>query len=519
MGTDGSGEARAGYATVTFGTVILMVATLVLVGFGFLARVLIVRNVSVADWNAFSLGYTLTQVILAVGTYGLTVAIARSLSYARTDDERRGVIRNGLLFGTIAAVAGGASLVALAPVLAHRLAAPQLGVGLDLFGPALGCLILATILASVFQGFSNVTPNAVFLQIANPGLFLALLAIAFLLPAHGVTFDGAVAAFAVASALTLGLTLAYTARRLPEGMLRGATDASSRSRLLRLIAPLFVYGLMVSIAGSGDTLVLGALHYGEVGAYSASLTLAKLVQIGIASASYIFLPVASGLLARGERRAVGLTYAAVTKWLTLFSLPLFLVFVFLPSDSLAFVYGTGYSHVVLPLQLVVLGAFVGTLLGPAAMAQVACGQARLLAVNATIAGISDVGIALLLVPRYGESGAAAAWAVSNVVYASLCLTELARSEGYHPFRRDFLLPVAVVGVPIALGLALLRPHLPLLALPVLAIGVFLLLALAILATGSIGEGDRLLLNSVEQRLGRPVPLVRTLARRLGLRSR
>jgi O-antigen/teichoic acid export membrane protein len=512
-------DERAGYATVTFGTLVLMLATILLVGFGFLARVLIVRNVSIASWNAFSLGYTLVQVILAVGTYGLTVAIARSLSFARTDEERSGVIRNGLAMGVVAAVAGGASLVALAPILSARLAAPQLGVGLELFGPALACLILATILSSVFQGFANVTPNALFLQIANPGLFLTLLAVAFFLPAGRVTFDGAVAAYAIASVLTLLLTLGYTARRLPRRLLAGPSEPGSRARLSRLILPLFVYGLMVSVAGSGDTLVLGAWHYAQVGAYSASLTLAKLVQIGISSASYIFLPVASGFLARGERRAVGLTYAAVTKWLTLFSLPLFVVFVFLPSGSLAFVYGTGYSHVVLPLQLVVVGAFVGTLLGPAAMGQVACGQARLLAVNACVAGAVDVGLALLLVPRYGQSGAAVSWAVSNVLYGSLCLAELAWSEGYHPFRRDYLLPLAVVGVPIGLGLGLVRPHLALLLLPAVAIGVALLLAVAILATGSIGEGDRLLLAAVEQRIGRPVPFVRWWARKLAPRPR
>ncbi len=301
--------------------------------------------------------------------------------------------------------------------------------------------------------------------------------------------------------------------------MRGEGHPESRSKLLRLIAPLLVYGTMVSLAGSGDTLVLGAYHYAEVGAYSASLTLARLVQIGISSASYIFLPVASGFLARGERRAVALTYATVTKWLTLFSLPLFVVFVFLPSRSLDFVYGPSYGHVIVPLQLVVLGAFVGTLLGPAAMAQVACGQARLLAVNAAAAGSVDVLLALLLVPHYGEVGAAASWATANIVYCALCLSELAAAQRIHPFGRDFLLPLALVGAPVSAALAIVHPRVPFVALPVLALGVAVLFALVVIVTGCLGEGDRLLLGAVEHLVGRPLPFLRRFARRLSPRPR
>ncbi len=542
-------DVRAGFATVTAGTLVLFVATLLLVGFTFVARVLIVRSVSVASWNAFSLGYTLVQVLLAVGTYGITVAVARTLSASRTEAESRTVIRTSLGLGVGVALAAGGGLVLAAPFVGRALGSPQLGAGLGFFGIAIACLIGATVLASIFQGFSNVLPNALFIQIVNPGVFLAFLAVAFTLPLDhalaatllpaGVdaalrhltpsaaltlppdhlSYTDTVAGFAVAAAATLIASLVYAWRALPRHLVRGPGEPASRSKLLHLIAPLLVYGTMVSLAGSGDTLVLGALHYSEVGAYSASLTLARLVQIGISSASYIFLPVASGFLARGERRAVGLTYATVTKWLTLFSLPLFVVFVFLPGRTLAFVYGPGYSHVVLPLQLVVFGAFAGTLLGPAAMAQVACGQSRLLAVNATVAGAVDILLALALVPRYGEVGAAASWAVANVVYGSLCLSELAATQGIHPFGRDFVLPLALVGIPASAALGLAHPTVPFLALPVIAVGVALVFALVIVVSGCVGEGDRLLLGAVEQLVGRPLPFVRRWVARLAPRGR
>jgi O-antigen/teichoic acid export membrane protein len=516
--SDDSGNLRSGFATVTAGTLFLLIATIVLVGFNFLSRVLIVRSVSPSEWNAFSLGFTLTQVLLAVGSLGLPLAVARSLPYAEGDPERRAIVRTALSLGVSAAAVAGLALFLSATAVGRSLGSPLLGSGLMFFSVAVTSLIIGTLLAAVFQGFSNVTPNALFLQVVNPGLFLGFLSVAFVVPPHHVTYTDALVAYSAAAAATLATLVAYTARRLPRTLLRGTLDPIGRTRLLHIAVPLFVTGVMASVAGNGDTLVLGAFHYAEVGTYTASLTFARLVQTGISAMSYIFLPVASGFLARGDRRAVRLTYVTVTKWLTVISLPLFVVFVFLPSSSLDFVYGPHYAAIVVPLQVVVAGAFAGTLLGPAAMAQVASGQARLVAVNSVVAGAVDIAVALALVPAYGAVGAAAAWSIANVLYASLCLGQLALAEGYHPFRRDFVVPLALTGIPVCGVLAVLHPRLPLLALPVVVVGFAVAFALVVSLTGSVDEGDRLLLEAVERMLGRPLPVVRRWAA-LGRRHR
>lgn len=508
MASDESGSLKSGLQTVTAGTLFLLIATVLLVVFGFLSRVLIVRSISTSAWNAFSLGLTLTQVLIAVGGLGLPLAVARSLSSAPDDAHRRAILRTALSLGGIAAAVAGTLLWLAAPALGRSLGSPELGTGLAYFSVAVASFVAGTLLAAVFQGFSNVTPNALFLQIVSPGLFLGFLAIALVVPPGHLTYTDALTAYAASAAATLVALVVYTVRRLPHAFVRGPGDRQARTMLLRLAVPLFVTGVMGSVAGYGDTVVLGAFHYAQVGTYTVSLTFARLVQVGISAASYIFLPVASGFLARGDRRAVRLTYVTVTKWLTVVSLPMFVVFVFLPSSSLDFVYGPSYAAIVVPLQVVVTGAFVGTLLGPAAMAQVACGQAHLVAVNSVVAGAADIALSLTLIPAYASVGAAAAWSVSNVLYAALCLGELAFSQGYHPFRKDFVLPLVVTCVPLSAALGLLHPHLPLLALPLVVLGCALAFAVIVMATGSVDEGDRLLLEAVERLLGRRLPFVR-----------
>lgn len=517
MAAQSGADLREGLSTVTRGTIFVIVSTVCLVLFNFLSRVLLVR--SQANWGAFSFDLALAAVLSSFGTLGLPSAIARSLPYASSDAERRTLVRASFWVAVASAAALATLLWAIAEPVGRFLGNPAVGLGLQFFSIAVGASIVGSLIASIFQGYSDVAPNALFLQIVNPGLFLAFLGIAYAVPTIGVTYRSALASYALANALTLAGLALYAVRRLPRHLSAGPLAPEASGRLFRFAAPLFVAGAMVSLAGFGDTLILGVYHNGEVAIYTASLTLARLLQIGISAASYIFLPVAARFLRRGNPRAIRLTYGTITKWMALLSMPLFFLFVLLPQRSLGLVYGGGYTAIVLPLQLAVTGAFGATLLGPGATTQIAYGRVRLLAYNSVAAGVADITIALALVPTYGYVGAAVAWGAANVLYAGLCLAELASVDGINPFRRHFVVPLLVSTVPLALLVIPFRSSIPMWALPPVGLGVAGAFVLAVVATGSIDEGDRLLLGAVEGLIGRPLPFVRRLGRWYDRRNR
>ena len=509
---DSDATVREGLSSVTKGTLFLLVSTLLLVALNFVSRVVIVRSISPNDWSTFSFGLTLSGVLVAIGCLGMPSAIARSLPYATSDDERRTIVRGALGIGSVAALGSSVLLFAFAGPIGRSLGSPGITLGLQYFSISVGTLIVATLIASVFQGYEDVTPNALFLQIVNPALFVAFLGVAIVLPPLWLSYQDALLAYALANVVTLALLVLYLVRRLPRHLPPGPRMPTALPRFLRFAAPLFVVGVMGTITGSADTLILGIFHPLEVGTYTASLTLARLLPIGIGAAAYIFLPVASRFLRIGESRSVGITYATVTKWMTLVSLPLFLLFFFLPSSSLGFVYGSNYTAILVPLQVAVAGAFITTLLGPASTAQVAFGQTRLLAANAIVAGVADIVVSFALVPTYGYVGAAIAWSVANAAYAALSLVELAFLTGVQPFHRHFVVPVLATGLPVGVVLWYFHPNLPLWSLPPLGLGIALLFVILVIVTRSIDDGDRLLLEAVEQLMGRPLPLLRRLGR-------
>ncbi len=515
MASESGTTLRDGLSTVTRGTLFLLVSTLFLIGLTFVWRVLLIRSLSPADWNAFSFGLALAGVLSAFGTLGLPTAVARSIPYASTEAERRTIVRGSLLIGGVAALATSVVLWAVADPIGQALGIPAIGYGLEFFAIAVGSSILSTIIASVFQGFEDVFPNAFFIQVITPALFVVFLTMAVGVPPFGISYPEALIAYSAANGLTLVLLVVYALRRLPRRLPRGPQAPEALGRLLRFATPLFVVTIMSSVIGSGDTLVLGVFHSSEVGTYTASLTLARLLQIGIGALGYIFLPVATRFLREDQGGSIPVTYATVTKWMILFSLPLFFLFFFLPGASLTLVYSK-YSSIVLPLQIAVLGAFITTVLGPSNTTQVAYGQTRLLMINAVIAGVVDIALSLALAPSYGYAGAAVAWGGANVTYTGLSLGQIAHRDGVHPFRRDFVLPLLVTAIPVGAALALLHPVLSLLMLPVLGIAIALWFLVVLLLTRSIDEGDRLLLEAVERLLGRRLGLVRRIGR-YGLR--
>ncbi len=517
--TPGPAEAqdvRHGLATVTRGTVLLLFATLLYVAFNFVARVLVVRDVSVDDWSAFSFALTLAALVAGFGTLGLPSAVARSLPYVATDAERRAIVRTTAIVGGVAGLASSVAVFLAAGPIGTALGSPGITLALEFFPIPVAGAIVASLLAAIFQGYEDVVPNALFVQTINPGLFLALLTVLAVAPGGAFTFRNVLVVYAAANAVALGLVVVYTARFLPRRLPRGPRAPAASRELLRFAAPLFVVGAMATVVGWGDTLVLGVYHAAEVGTYAASLTLARLLQIGLGAASYIFLPVAARFVQRREPGSVTTTFTTVTKWMALFSLPPFLVFVVLPSASLGFVYGANYTAIVLPLQIVVAGALLTTLLGPAPTAQIAFGEGRLLAVNAVVAGATDVGVAIALVPLYGYTGAAVAWTAANVVYSALSLGELTVLHRVHPFRRSFVVPVVATTAISAAVLVAVRAAITTWMLPLVALAIAAAFVGIVLGTGSIDEGDRLLLDAVEELLGRPLPILRRIGR-LGVR--
>ena len=505
-------QTRDGLTSVTRGTLVMILGTLGSIGFTFLSRVILVRKLSVASWGTFSLGITIVGLLSALATLGLPSAVARNLAFLGRPEDRQAVIRNSFRYLLPVTAGTSIALFLFGLYLGPTYHDPQLAITLEYFAGVVALGVPATLIAAIFQGFEDALPNAVFVQVLNPALFIVFLVATEAFLPLGQQYVGALAAYLVADVAILALILIYYRRRVPRLLPAATPTPKYGPRLLAFALPLLVVGVLTSVSGSADTLVLGVIHRAEVGYYTATLSLARLLALGLNSVGYIFLPVAARYLRNRDSASLSQTYTTATKWTLVVALPLFLVFFFFPGDSLGFVYGSNYATTILPLRIVVVGAFAASLFGPASAAQIAYGRTQLVLINTLVAAVADVGLSFALIPAHGAEGAAVAWSVSTVIFPLLSTLELGWFEGLHPFKRHYILPLAVTAIPLALLLSLVPLSLKYWELPVITIGFALLFLVVVLGTRSIDRGDRLLLEAAEHFLGRPLPLVRRVAR-------
>ena len=506
-----------GLSSVARGTLVMFVASLALIVETFLWRVVLVRTLSPAEWSVFALGFAYAGLLVTVGRLGLGNTLARNLPHAHSDEERRGIVRVALSLGAVSSVLSGTALYLLAGYLGPRLDLPGLTGALDLFAIYVGVAVFTTILTSLFQGYEDVRPNAYFVQILNPGLFIAFLGALAFAPTLGISLNTVLPAYVGATVASLVASLAYTLKRLPKVLPAGPRRSDMFRPTVAFALPLFAVTVAYYLSGWGDTLVLGAFDPHSVGTYSASVTMARLLTVGITALSFIFLPVAARYHRDSDIASIEGLYGTSTKWILLAALPFFLLFVFLPGPSLRLVYGAAYSTVTLPLRILAIGAFLSTLMGPTAAAQVAFAHKWLLLVNAAVAAAVDVGLSFLLVPSGGMTGAAVAWATAISVYPALSLIEIVLLDHIRPFGRDYWLPFLATAGPLGVVCYFLPAKIPLWTLPLIGLGSLVWYLAMVILTRSVGEGDRRLLIVVEAMLRVRLRLARRVGA-WGLRS-
>ncbi|MFI5415164.1 MAG: polysaccharide biosynthesis C-terminal domain-containing protein, partial [Candidatus Lutacidiplasmatales archaeon] len=268
-----------------------------------------------------------------------------------------------------------------------------------------------------------------------------------------------------------------------------------------------------------DTLILGVFRdTATVGLYSTAMILGRLLLVGNGALTYIYMPTAARLTAQNDRETIRRTFVTSTRWTLAITVPMFLLFVCLPSQSINTVFGPKFLGATGALEILVLGSFFSVTLGPVNACMAGMGYARPLLVTTAIAAASNLILSFGLIPFYGLIGAAVAWTVARCLYPGVGLLYLYRTDRITPYRRILVVPVLVtiaVGLPLFLFVGTL-PVSKFVVFPLYFVGVGLFLA-ALVLTRSLDPGDAVAASVLEKLTGRPMPALRRLIRRYSLR--
>lgn len=259
-----------------------------------------------------------------------------------------------------------------------------------------------------------------------------------------------------------------------------------------------------SLANSGlawtDTVILGIyLPSSQVGLYSVAtrlVVLASLVQTAINSA---LGPRIADLYSRDEHRALERAYRAAANWTVRLALPAFALLVIFPEELLD-IFGSGFRAAAAVTAVLAAGKLVDAATGPCALMLNMSGRPMVNTLNNSAVLVVNVLLNVLLIPRFGLIGAAAAWTIS------LTLVNLARAlevwviMRMWPFGMGMLkgLVAAFAGAVPAWYVSIHLAGPPAVAAGAAALG---LVYLGVITVLGITDEDRLVFSALRRRLG------------------
>jgi O-antigen/teichoic acid export membrane protein len=500
-----SGKTRS-FLSVSKGTTVMAISTILLFIFSFIGRVAVARAFSVSSWGLFSIGISLTSFLSLIALLGMHQAIARSLSFEPDPGMKRKIIRWGLYITIAASAIASVTVYVLASQLAFVFHNVRLVEIFQLFSVTVGFTLMSMFLAAIFQGFEDAAPNAWFNQVVNPGLFVVFVML-FLF--FNLGFFGALVAYVLGNAIAFVCLAVYTWRRLPKLLPANTPEPPGLPKnLFSLSFALWGVSALSFVTAYIDTLILGVYRSSnEVGLYSSAMTLARLMLVGAGALTYIYLPVAARLAREGALDTIRETYATATRWILIITVPMLLLFAFVPQASLSAVFGAKYDGGATSLSILVIGSFLSVMVGPVNAAMAGLGYARTLLITTSISAAMNAALSFTLIPGYGQIGASYAWSISRAAYPAMGLAVLWKSDRISPFTKALGLPLGVslaVGVPLFAFVGLELHPADWMVWPLYGLGLLIFVG-SLLATRTLVEGDLIALRWIERLLGRSYP--------------
>jgi O-antigen/teichoic acid export membrane protein len=418
---------------------------------GFVVVTVVTRGLAASGAGLFFEGVALFNISTDILVLGADVGLVKFISAHRAVGSGRGP-RSTLVIA-LTPVASIAGAVAIAGWIATPRLAAALGHGavdlheltsyIRIFVVAVPVSVVYTASIAATRGFGTMVPAVVVDKISKPTLQLALVAAAV-----AAGFGTTALALAWTLPVALGLVAAFASlagliRRMERSERHSAISPppSPVDRFWRFAAPRGFAGVFQVVVLWLDTLLLGVLRSSrEAGIYTASSRYLLIGAFVLTAVNQAAAPQIGALLAAREMRRAETVFQSATWWTIAATWPIFLTVVIFAPVVLK-VFGSGFEQGVPVLVILGTAAMVGAATGSVDWVLLMGGKSRWNLLNTAVALVANVGLNLLLIPRFGMVGAASAWAVSVVLNNVLPMIEVWLLMHLSPFGKGFLVVV------------------------------------------------------------------------------
>ncbi len=468
----------------------------------FATSVVLAQRLGLTRFGLWVVAWGIGQTLAVLGLVGADWILFRHGShYQSTGDEPRlrATIRFSLALSASGLAILGVFLMVMAPTFARVFfhepsIAPLLRVS-ALIGPVVG---IGQTLLYATQAFATVRDLAIVRNLLQPVVRLTAATIAVVVAPTPLS--------AMVGMLCCEITLTSVAglllhRRIS---LRGSTAPIERRALVRFGLPAWGSKMIETARGQLFPVLLGSLASFEgSAAFAASRRIVAAPNSIIGSFNQVYSPQASRLYLGKRHDELAVLFKSMGKWSFSLAFPLFCLTVALPKQILS-VFGPGFTGASGALVVLSFAMLFNFSTGPVTTTLILAGRPRLALLDYLLVFGAEIGLAFVLIPRYGVIGAAYARLVGTAMNNLIPLAQVWSILRIHPYRVDYWKPIAS-GV-VAAAVATVAVHLLGLRVGPAAAGVAVAIVgivyVAMMLALGLSAEDRAAIDALVRRAGR-----------------
>jgi O-antigen/teichoic acid export membrane protein len=279
---------------------------------------------------------------------------------------------------------------------------------------------------------------------------------------------------------------------------------SAFKELVYFSAPLTFSSLIYQVTNMSDILMLGYFALASsVGVYTVILRVVGAGSAILSSFNAIFGPIIAELCDQDKHKQLESLYKTITKWIITLSLPIYLFQIFFSNQILGLL---GEEFLVGSVALIILciGQIINAGTGSSGLMVVMSGHSVIALINNITVLILNVGLNIILIPKYGISGAALAASISMIFVNVIRVLEVYIFVKMQPYQIGDAKPLLAGLFSIAMVVFISKIMVGRAGVSVL-VGkclAFLIIYSLFLIILRLGEEDRFILSKVMQHLSK-----------------
>ena len=435
-------------------------------GIRYINNIILTRMLGPANYGLFTLANTIVTVVAIPAGLGLPTSMVHFLasgSSAKQWSKVRWMVKAAFAAALVSSLIGALLVFALSPWIsslfllmkAKQFTQAQLlfqkenlPPALEMLALALPFLVLYMVCAGGLQGLRQIRAKVFIERIAHPLLFSAMLL------AGGYFFRSlpfVLTCFWIA-ALAVFLMSAFWFRRYLRSLPKVEGPLPSHWRELTFFStPVMFMNLLGFFVLQSDILVMGAFRsFAEVGIYTIASRLAQGVSLPTDALGVSLAPSFSVLVGQGDEAGLRRLFHASTRWLFLLGCGVGLGLIF-AGKLILHIFGKDFGAGFLVLCILAAGQMFSASLGANGTLITMTGHPKVNLVNSLCMGLGNLGLMVLLVPRYGALGAATAAASSFMIVNVARALEIWFILKIGPWDRTILKPILALASSVVLG--------------------------------------------------------------------